>query len=92
MKLIDVVRDIENIEDDLIIFQENLDLFDSDVILASAEEGDQGIKNEDGKKYYYLLEVFLSKEFIEDWIQSLDYTPNSEEIAKRLHQYAIHDA
>ena len=31
MKLIDVVRDIENIEDDLIIFQENLDLFDSDV-------------------------------------------------------------
>ena len=92
MKLIDVVGNIDSIEDELILFQVDRDDFSSDVILANAEEGDGGMKNEDGKTYYYLLEVFLAKEFIEDWIRSLDYVPNSNEIARRLHYYAINDA
>jgi len=92
MKLIDFVNNIDSVAEDSIIFQEDRDKFDSDIILSFAEEGDRGIKEEGGKKYHYLIECFLAKEFIGDWIASLDYTPTSKEIAKRLYYYAINDA
>jgi hypothetical protein len=92
MKITDIVESIDSLDDDLIIFQEDLDDFNSNVILANAEEGDGGIKKENGKSYYYLLEIFLAKEFIEDWVQSLDYDPGLDAIAKRLYDYAINDA
>ena len=92
MKLIDLIEGIENVNEELIIFQENMGDFDSDIILAFGEEGDEGVKEENEKKYHYLIEVFLAKEFIEDWIASLDYAPNSNEMAKRLYEYAINDA
>lgn len=92
MKLIDVVENIENFKEELIIFQENRDDYNSDVILSNGEEGDKGIKDKNGKKYYYLIEIFLAKELIEDWIQSLSYSPSPDEITKRLYDYAINDA
>jgi hypothetical protein len=36
--------------------------------------------------------VFLAKEFISDWIDSLDYSPSQEDVAKRLYEYGINDA
>lgn len=90
MMLIDLVKDIENVEEDSIIFQENIEDPSSDIILAFAEDG--GVKEEAGRKFHYLIEVFLAKEFIEDWKASLDYSPSFEEIAKRLFDYAIKDA
>lgn len=92
MKLIDVVEKIENLEEELIIFQENRDDYNSDIILSNGEEDDEGVKVENGKKFYYLIEIFLAKEFIRDWIQSLSYSPSPDEIAKRLYDYAINDA
>ncbi len=92
MKLIDVVENIENLEEELIVFQENRDDYNSDVILSNGEEGDEGVKVENGKKYYYLMEIFLAKEFIEDWVPSLNYSPSPDEITKRLYDYAINDA
>ncbi len=92
MKLIDVVENIENIEDELIVFQENPDDYNSDVILTNSEKGGDLVENENGGKYHYLIEIFLAKEFIDDWVRSLDYTPSSEEITRRLHSYAINDA
>lgn len=92
MNLIDLIRNIENIDDDAIIFQEDKENFNSDIILSHAEEGDGGFKEDKGKKYFYLIEVFLAKEFIEDWIENLEYKPTEEEIAKRVYEYAINDA
>lgn len=92
MKLTDLIKDIEKIELEAIIFQEDIEDPNSDIIIAFAEEGDGGIKEEGGRKYYYLLEVLLVKEFLEDWEVSLGYQPSVEEIAKRLHDYAINDA
>ena len=92
MKLVDFVNTIDSIDDESIIFIENKENSESDIILSFAEEGDDGIKEENEKKYYYLLEVFLAKEFIEDWIASLSYNPSDNEIAKRLYDYAINDA
>jgi len=92
MNLIELVTNIENVDEEAIIFQESKDDFNSDIILSYAEEGDEGIKEERGRKYYYLIEVFLAKEFIEDWKSNLDYQPTFEEIAQRLHEYGINDA
>ncbi len=92
MKLTDLIKDIENIDQEAIIFQENMDNPNSDIILSFAEEGDEGIKEVEGRKYYYLIEVFLAKEFIEDWEASLNYNPTIKEKAERLHDYAINDA
>lgn len=92
MKLIDLIDEIENIEEDLIIFQENEDDFNSDIILSHGEENDGGIKVVNEQKYYYLIEVFLAKEFIEDWLQNIDYAPSKSDIAKRLYEYAHNDA
>ena len=92
MKLIDVVENIDKFSDELIIFQKDRNNYNSDIILAIPEEGDEGIKNEGGIKYFYLLEVFLAKEFIKDWLKSLDYLPSSNETAERLYLYAINDA
>jgi hypothetical protein len=92
MKLIDLIKEIDNIDQEAIIFQEEKENFHSNILLSFAEDGDEGIKHHDGKKYYYLIEVFLAKEFIDDWVASLDYEPTLEEKAKRLHDYAINDA
>jgi hypothetical protein len=92
MKLVEFIENLESVDEDLIIFQENKEDYNSDIILAFGEEGDDGIKIENGKKYNYLIEVFLAKEFVEDWLGSLDYLPNKNEIAKRLFEYAINDA
>lgn len=92
MNLVDLVNSIKNIDEDAIIFQEDKGNPSSEIILSYAEDGDEGIKEESGKKYFYLIEVFLAKEFIEDWVASLDDKPRSEEIAKRLYEYAINDA
>ena len=92
MKLVDLVNTINRVDEEFIIFQEDRENFDSDIVLSVAEEWDGGVKEEGGKKYYYLIEVFLAKEFINDWVASLNYKPTANEIAKRLYDYAINDA
>jgi len=92
INLIDLIRRINNIDEDLAIFLKNIDNYKFDLILAYPEDGDNGIKIENGNKYYYLLEVFLVQEFISDWVANLDHSPSQEEIAKRLYAYGINDA
>ncbi|TLX24658.1 hypothetical protein FE904_14900 [Chryseobacterium indologenes] len=92
MNLIDLIGQINDIDEDLIIFLKNMNDYKSDLILAYPEDGDNGIKIENGNKYYYLLEVFLAQEFVSDWVASLDHSPSQEEIAKRLYEYGINDA
>ena len=92
MKLTDLIKNIGNIDQEAIIFQEDRGNPNSEIILSFAEEGDNGVKEELGRKYYYLIEVFLAQEFIEDWNISLDYEPTLEDTAKRLFDYATNDA
>ena len=91
MKLTDFIKNIEHVDRDTIIFQEYQDDANSDIILAYAED-DSVIREENGRKYFYLIEVFLAKEFVEDWKASLDYPPTIEETAKRLYEYGCNDA
>lgn len=92
MKLTNLIKDIENIDQEAIIFQEDRENPNSDIIISFAEEVDEGIKEVEGRKYYYLIEVFLAKEFLENWEASLDYRPTLEHKTKRLYDYAINDA
>lgn len=92
MKLIELIESLNTIDEELIIFLENKDDPNSDIILSNGEGGENGVKIENDKKFYYLLEVFLAKEFVNDWIGSLDYSPSKNEIAKRLYDYAVNDA
>ena len=92
MNLIYLVENFEAYDEDLIIFQSDLENFKSDIFLAYEEEGDTGVKVDNGITYRYLIEVYLAKEFVDDYIDSIDYKPNSEEIAKRLFEYGVNDA
>lgn len=40
----------------------------------------------------YFLEVFIAKEFLEDWRLSLNGRPTAEQECARVIQYAINDA
>ena len=43
-----------------------------------------------GMKYF--LEVFVARDFLEDWKSSLGKEPTHDQIIERLIHYAIHDA
>lgn len=92
MKLIDIIENIDQIGDEMTIFLEDISNYESEIFLVNGE-GECGlIKEEQGKKYHYLLEVFIAKEFIEDWLPTLNHQPTSNEIAKRVYEYGINDA
>jgi hypothetical protein len=92
MKMIDFIENIQAINDDLIIFQEVKNDFNSDIILINKESSKDWIKKENDKQYHYLIEVFLAKEFVEDFIKGSEHTRDKNEVAKRLYEYAINDA
>lgn len=92
MKLIDLVNNINDIDEELIIFQKDLNDYDSDIVLSTGEGETKVTIEKNGGSFHYLIEVFLAKEFIEDWIKSQSHLPNSTEIAQRLYNYAINDA
>jgi hypothetical protein len=58
MKLIDVVIDFKNINESSIIFIEDKENQNFDIILSFAEKGESCIKVEVERKCFYLIEVF----------------------------------
>jgi|GEM_PF-950673 len=96
MKLVDFVQNLSNTERQSTIYQENLNDWNSDIIVvpeeAIEENGNEMTWIQDGKTYHYLIEVFTAAEVLEDWNESLGYKPTLEESAKRLYDYAINDA
>lgn len=92
MKLKEVIEKIEDFDEDSLIFMENLNDINSDILIAHAEENDGGKKEIYGKKYFYLLEIFLIKEFIQDYLLSINHKPSIYEITERVYNYSINDA
>ena len=94
MILEDLIKVINDVDGKFVIFQKNELSIDSEIALFDGEEEESTrlVITKDNVKYLYLLEVFIAKEFIEDWVGSLRVKPSSKEIALRLFQYAINDA
>jgi hypothetical protein len=91
MTLVDIIDNIEKVDDGLIIFIENINRYDADIILAESEVGDEGVKTLNYKKYYYLLEIFLAKEFLAELEKTSPFLSNAD-LARRLFEYSINDA
>lgn len=92
MNLSEVIRSLSTLNDNDTLFIEDINDINSTLIVYDASEISNGSLKVNGIYYSYLLEVFLAKEFVENWLENLDYIPSNEEIAIRLYEYAINDA
>ena len=92
MRLEDLVRNINTIDENLIIFQEEKLNIDSEIALFDSEEVGNSVVINTKAEYHYLLEVFIAREFINDWLETMSVQPTDKEIASRLFEYAINDA
>ncbi len=92
MKLIEAVEQLENLDEESTIYAAEPWTVDSNALVA--REPDQGGLPPDaetlGLKYF--LEVFIARDFIQDWTANLDDEPASEAKCARLIEYAIKDA
>ena len=87
MKLLEVVKDIGHLNPDLTIYVQQPWKVDSEAILAEETDGGE-VPN--GMEYF--IEVFVAKDFLEDWINSKNIQPSIEDQCSRLIHYAQNDA
>lgn len=91
MKLVDLIRDFENIDEDSVIYLQDLGNWNSDIIIRPIDDEEEGdfemTITEDGKSYQYLIEMYIALDFLEDQWED-DEDASDELLAERLHQYA----
>jgi hypothetical protein len=93
-KLIELLARLDELDSEETIYACEPWTADSDAMVAPDPEldpnGTPPEAAEAGMKYF--LEVFTTREFVEDWIASLDEKPTLAAICQRVIQYAIYDA
>ena len=90
MKLIEAVQKLATLDGDLTIYARDPWALLSDAQLAvEGSEDEKKIKIE-GLRYF--LEVFVAREFIEDWKPTQKMLPTDEQSCARLIEYATNDA
>ena len=90
MTLIEVIRDLEKQEVEATIYVAEPWAGESQAVVAfEPEEG--GVPAE-AENLSYFLEVFVARDFLEDWEPTLESPPTLQERCARLVQYAINDA
>jgi hypothetical protein len=92
MILIEAVRNLDSFDDGNTIYASEPWNEESKVMVEPEPEsgGLPVVVMRNNMKYF--LEVFLAKEFLDDWISNLTNKPTAEEKCARLIQYAINDA
>lgn len=92
MKLIDLVSSIDTLDENSTIYATSPWTVESDAIVAeeSADANSSSVFEREGKQYF--LEVFIAREFLNDWEVGLDFVPTDEDRCNRLIQYAQNDA
>lgn len=92
MTLLDAVKNLDNLDPENTIYAAE-PWMETSISIVLREPEDGGLPKdaeEQGLKYF--LEVFIARDFLEDWISGLDKEPNLVEKCARLIQYAIKDA
>ncbi len=92
MTLESLVENINEIGEDLVIFQEKELSMNSDVVLFNQDDDYSIERIKNNIRYVYFMEVFIAKDFINDLVNSLQTKPSTKDIALRLLEYAINDA
>ena len=90
MKLLDIVRNLEEIDSEQTIYARHPWSPASDAQLAV--EGSDQEKKLRAEGLIYFLEGFIAQEFIEDWSTTLKQSPSAEQSCARLIYYATNDA
>jgi len=92
MKLVEAIDKLEALNDEATIYAS--EPWNEDSIAITVPEPDDGGLPEEAKRLglRYFLEVFLAREFLEDWVAGLGAEPSSKEKCARVIQYAIKDA
>lgn len=92
MKLLEVVRELGIFEGDETIYATEPWTVDSPAIVDVEPEsgGVSTSASEQGMTYF--LEVFVARDFLEDWMAMHDKSPTLREQCERLIRYAVDDA
>jgi hypothetical protein len=92
MTLIEVIRNLESFDNEGIICATKPWTENSKAIVV-VEPQARRLPAEDAKLgMEYFLDVFIAREFLEDWTPNLDAPPSLQEECARLIQYALTDA
>jgi hypothetical protein len=92
MRLLELVRTLDSLDIESTIYALEPWTENSKALVAS--EPDSGGLPADAKELglKYFLELFIARQFLEDWVGSLGTEPTLQEKCARLIQYAINDA
>jgi hypothetical protein len=92
MPLIDVIRDLDLFDNEGIICAAKPWTEDSKAIVVVDPQARQLPAEAAKLGLEYFLDVFIVREFLEDWRSSLDVQSTLQEKCARLIQYALKDA
>ena len=92
MTLLETIRRLDSLDEESTIYAAEPWTADSQAIIAP--EPDTGGLPAKAKKLglAYFLEVFVARDFLEEWIGNLDAEPTLQEKCSRLIEYAKTDA
>ncbi|RCW63252.1 hypothetical protein DET61_11919 [Marinobacter nauticus] len=92
MKLIDVVKNIDNYDDEMTIYAARPWSATSEAVVEYETSDGKPPETANKLELGYFLEVFLVKEFIEGWNENNSVHIDHESVCKRVIEYAINDA
>jgi hypothetical protein len=90
MKLIEAVRQLEELDRDSTIFARLPWIPSSEARLAIEGSEEEAKARTEGLRYF--VEVFIAQEFLEDWRSTQKMAPSDEQSCARLIEYATKDA
>ena len=92
MKLIEVVGALASFDNENTIYASQPWTADSEAVVESSPESNMPPTFVEQSKMKYFLEVFIARDFLDDWATNLEKAPTLEQKCARLIQYAINDA
>jgi hypothetical protein len=92
MTLIDAVEQLGTLDEGSTIYASEPWTEDSTVIVAKEPNDGRLPPDAVEQKLKYFLEVFIARDFLDDWAASLPVEATLQEKCARLIQYAIKDA
>ena len=91
MKLIDAISNLNSLDEEETIYAPKPWRLDSDVMLMRGRDDGKLPKEAADIGYSYFLEVFIARDFVQDWVEDLDKEPTATEKALRVIEYAVYD-
>lgn len=88
MKLLDAIAHLDKLDDELIIFMEDLYDEESDVVLLTADEDGEVVREHKGKTYNYLIEIIFAKKIVAEWKETLGSEPDVNAVREYVYAFA----